>query len=86
MFPSARVAVFVDGCFWHGCREHGNLPNANRQWWKAKIAANRARDADTDRVLEELDWSSIRVWEHDDVVLAADRIEKLVRERRRRKD
>lgn len=64
-FPRARVAVFVDGCFWHGCPEHGTTPKANADWWKEKIKANQQRDQNTDRRLHELGWDSIRVWEHE---------------------
>ena len=81
VFAGARVAVFVDGCFWHGCPEHGSMPKANRSWWKAKIAANRARDADTTKALEAEEWRALRVWEHEDLPCAADRIELVVRTR-----
>lgn len=64
-FTRARVAVFVDGCFWHGCPEHGTRPHANAGWWTAKLAANRARDEDTDRLLREAGWQVVRVWEHE---------------------
>jgi DNA mismatch endonuclease (patch repair protein) len=81
VFPGVRVAVFVDGCFWHSCPEHGSMPKANRAWWRSKLQTNRARDDDTDRVLEDHDWCPIRVWEHEDVRVAADRIEAAVRTR-----
>jgi DNA mismatch endonuclease (patch repair protein) len=64
VFPSARVAVFVDGCFWHGCLEHASWPAANAEWWRAKIEANRKRDEDTDRKLEAAGWKAVRIWEH----------------------
>jgi len=79
VFPRARVAVFVDGCFWHGCPEHGTMPKANRAFWREKIARNRARDADTDRRLVELGWTVLRFWEHEDVERAADAVEAAVR-------
>jgi DNA mismatch endonuclease (patch repair protein) len=82
VFAGARVAVFVDGCFWHGCPDHGTLPKNNRTWWRSKIAANRHRDADTDRVLKAASWQAIRVWEHEDPVRAASQIERFVRSRR----
>lgn len=81
-FPGARVAVFVDGCFWHGCPEHGTWPKNNADWWRAKIAANIARDRDTDRRLDEAGWTVVRVWEHEEVLSAAERIERLVRDHR----
>lgn len=63
-FTRAKVAVFVDGCFWHGCPEHGTKPRSNSGWWQEKLAANAARDADTDRVLDALGWTVVRIWEH----------------------
>ncbi|WP_273652947.1 very short patch repair endonuclease [Cellulomonas fimi] len=79
-FTRARVAVLVDGCFWHGCPEHGTKPRANSQWWTAKLAANHARDRDTDRLLGEHGWTVVRVWEHEAVSTAADRVEVAVRQ------
>lgn len=74
-FTRAKVAVFVDGCFWHGCPEHGTRPRANSDWWATKLAANRARDEDTDRLLREAGWRVIRVWEHEDVPAALERVD-----------
>ncbi len=62
----ARIAIFVDGCFWHSCPEHGVTPKANRQWWKDKLQRNVARDREKDAALERLDWLVIRIWEHED--------------------
>lgn len=81
VFTRAEVVVDVRGCFWHGCPEHATVPKANRQWWTDKIDANRRRDADTEQRLEDAGWALVVVWEHDDVRLAADRIEQLVRHR-----
>jgi DNA mismatch endonuclease, patch repair protein len=81
VFPRAHVAVFVDGCFWHGCAEHGTWPKANGEWWRNKIEANRRRDADTDARLREAGWTSIRVCEREPVVRAADAVESAVRSR-----
>ncbi len=79
VFPGPRVAVFVDGCFWHGCPLHGTLPKkTNSRWWTEKIAANRRRDRDTDRRLEELQWRVVRIWEHQDPTEAAQRIAALM--------
>ncbi|WP_444664303.1 very short patch repair endonuclease [Cellulomonas sp. CW35] len=64
-FTRARLAVFVDGCFWHGCPDHGVRPRANSDWWREKLAANAARDRDTDRVLTKMGWRVLRVWEHE---------------------
>lgn len=74
IFPTERLAVFVDGCFWHGCPVHGTLPKANRQWWQDKLDANRQRDRDTDRRLAEAGWQVLRAWEHEDPDDVADRI------------
>lgn len=82
VFTRQRVAVFVDGCYWHSCPDHGSLPKANAEWWRNKLAGNEARDRDTDRRLAAAGWSVIRVWEHEEPGPAADRIARLVRERR----
>lgn len=84
VFIGARVAVFVDGCFWHGCPDHKGMPQTNSSWWAEKIARNRARDVDTDRQLSDAGWISLRVWEHENSEVAAARIAELVRSRRRR--
>ena len=78
-FPRRHVAVFIDGCFWHGCPDHGTWPKANATWWRDKIEANVARDQDTNRRLDELGWTVIRIWEHEDVKAAADRVESVVK-------
>src|SRR5262249_31998252 len=57
VFPRRRVAVYIDGCFWHGCPEHGTWPKTNAEWWRTKIETNRARDRDTDRQLKEAGWT-----------------------------
>src|SRR6185312_10973627 len=56
VFPRERLAVFVDGCFWHACPEHATWPKRNREWWRQKIVGNVERDRDTDRRLEEIGW------------------------------
>jgi DNA mismatch endonuclease (patch repair protein) len=73
----------VDGCFWHSCPEHGTLPKNNRDWWRDKLASNEQRDRRVDATLSAVGWLVIRVWEHDDPVEAADRIERAVRTRQR---
>jgi DNA mismatch endonuclease (patch repair protein) len=80
-FTRARIAVFVDGCFWHMCPKHRSLPKTNRDWWLAKLEANAARDESTNSELERAGWTVVRVWEHEDTTLAADRVEELVRGR-----
>lgn len=74
VFPRRRVAVYVDGCFWHGCPEHGTWPKANADWWRAKLKANRARDRDTDRSLQAAGWTVVRAWEHEEPVVVAERV------------
>jgi DNA mismatch endonuclease (patch repair protein) len=80
VFRPSRVAVFVDGCFWHSCSDHGTVPVNNSEFWSRKLAANVARDRRADTALAESGWTSVRVWEHEDPVDAADRVERLVRE------
>jgi DNA mismatch endonuclease (patch repair protein) len=76
------VAVFVDGCFWHGCQLHGEIPVSNREFWETKITTNRERDRRQTLALEEAGWRVVRVWEHEPVFRAADEIEAEVRQRR----
>lgn len=83
VFPTAKVAVFLDSCWWHGCPEHVTWPRANAEWWRAKIERNRERDADTNARLAEAGWLPIRVWEHERPAAAADRIQRHVVRRRR---
>ena len=71
VFPRLRIAVFVDGCFWHGCPLHATWPHHNAEFWREKIQTNRERDADTDGRLRELSWLVIRVWEHESPLEAA---------------
>lgn len=84
VFGPSRVAVFVDGCFWHGCPEHATWPRSNAEFWRTKIEGNRLRDADTDRRLIEAGWAVPRVWEHEDPAVAARRVRDLVATRRPR--
>lgn len=79
VFTRAKVVVFVDGCFWHGCPEHFSLPKTNVDYWEPKIRANRARDERTDALLREAGWTIIRAWEHEDAHSVADRVELAVR-------
>lgn len=83
VFPRARVAVFVDGCFWHACPDHGTWPKSNEQWWRQKLEANVARDRETDETLTAAGWIVIRAWEHEDPTEVADRVEQAVRTARR---
>ncbi|MEV6895835.1 very short patch repair endonuclease [Amycolatopsis sp. NPDC051372] len=82
VFGPARVAVFVDGCFWHGCPDHATWPKNNADFWRTKIETNRRRDADTDTRLHDAGWLAVRIWEHEAVDTAADRVIAAVSERR----
>ncbi len=82
LFRKWSVAVYVDGCFWHGCPIHGTWPKCNEEFWRTKIESNRARDRETDRRLEAAGWTVFRVWEHEDPREAADRIARCVFSRR----
>jgi DNA mismatch endonuclease, patch repair protein len=83
VFPRLRVAVFVDGCFWHGCPDHsGNLEKTNGWYWPAKIQGNRDRDADTDFRLSGAGWVVLRIWEHEPPHQAVRRVADAVRARR----
>ncbi|MBL1073427.1 very short patch repair endonuclease [Nocardia sp. 2] len=72
VFPRKKVAVYVDGCFWHSCPEHATHPKNNAQWWADKLAGNVARDRDTDARLAAAGWTVVRVWEHERADAAAD--------------
>lgn len=77
-FPGRRIAVFVDGCFWHGCPEHATWPKQNAEFWHQKIEANRLRDADTNSRLLADGWIVLRFWEHDSPIEAAEVIAQTV--------
>ena len=64
LFPTTRLAVFVDGCFWHGCSIHGNQPRTNSAWWHEKLQRNRHRDERNDAELHAEGWQVLRIWEH----------------------
>lgn len=81
LFPRARVAVFVDGCFWHGCPEHHTVAKVNAEYWEEKVRRNRERDADTDAMLRSEGWVVVRLWEHQDAINSANQVEAAVRER-----
>lgn len=78
VFVAPRVAVFVDGCYWHGCPTHGRLPASNSEWWRQKIERNRSRDQRANASLQAAGWEVVRVWEHEDPAEAADRIQAAV--------
>jgi DNA mismatch endonuclease (patch repair protein) len=83
LFRKAKVAVYVDGCFWHGCPLHATWPRQNARFWRDKIETNRRRDADTDHHLLAAGWAPLRVWEHEEPQEAARRIALVVRARLR---
>lgn len=78
VFPRSRVAVFVDGCWWHGCPDHGGQARTNGAFWSDKIEGNRIRDADTDERLAAHGWTSVRIWEHEPPTVAAARVEQVL--------
>jgi DNA mismatch endonuclease (patch repair protein) len=82
VFSKARVAVYVDGCYWHGCPEHYRPARRNAEFWAEKVSGNQLRDADTDAQMASAGWLVLRVWEHDDAEAAADAVEHAVRTRR----
>lgn len=77
-FPGLRVAVFVDGCFWHGCPEHASWPKQNAEFWRQKIEANRQRDRDTNERLDRMGWTVLRFWQHESPAEAADSVARVV--------
>ena len=81
VFTRALVAVFVDGCFWHGCPEHQVVPKSNREYWVPKLLRNVERDREADEALAEEGWAVVRVWEHENLADAGSQIEGLVRGR-----
>ena len=84
VFSRTRVAIFVDGCFWHGCPQHGRTTfNYNGGYWSSKLAKNKTRDADTVTQLQAAGWEVLRVWEHEEALEAADTIARIVDARSR---
>lgn len=81
-FTRARVAVFIDGCFWHGCTTHRSIPRSNKKTWTEKIARNRARDVETTEHLAAQGWVVLRYWEHDTAPEFVDDIIACVQRRR----
>lgn len=81
VFVGARVAVFLDGCFWHGCPDHFAPPRTNAGYWGPKIERNRERDIATNAALSSSGWLALRVWEHEEPVHAAERVATAVQAR-----
>jgi DNA mismatch endonuclease (patch repair protein) len=80
VFGPAKVAVYVDGCFWHSCPEHGTMPRSNEAFWQDKLGRNQERDAAVNEALASAGWTVVRIWEHEEIEPAADRVEEAVRE------
>lgn len=80
VFSRARLAIFIDGCFWHACPEHGVMPKSNAEWWAQKLEANRERDCRKDLQLVALGWQPVHFWEHEAPSGIADQIIRLWRE------
>ena len=74
VFPAARLAIFVDGCYWHGCSEHRSIPASNTEFWRAKIEATRQRDVAHDEWLRAAGWTVLRFWEHESLDSAVQQI------------
>lgn len=81
VFTRARLAIFIDGCFWHACPDHGSSPQSNQDYWIPKLAANQARDRRVDAALRGDGWQVLRIWEHEDPFEAAAAIEVVLRPR-----
>lgn len=79
VFTRWRIAIYIDGCFWHGCPEHGTQPRANADYWTPKLERNIERDVAVAAALREAGWTVLRFWEHEDPVAVADAIERAVR-------
>jgi DNA mismatch endonuclease (patch repair protein) len=82
VFPRERVAVMIDGCYWHGCPDHHTSAKSNESYWQRKVMENRSRDGDTVRRLTNAGWHVLRIWEHVDPLVAAETIGNVVRARR----
>lgn len=76
--PRLKIAIFVDGCFWHGCPEHATWPKQNAELWRQKIEGNRLRDADTNSRLFDVGWTALRFWEHESPIKSAEAVAQTV--------
>lgn len=86
VFAGPKLAVFIDGCYWHGCPEHYRPARTNAEFWRAKIAANKARDQRVDALLAASGWMVVRAWEHEDPVEIVDRVLAVVKRGRNGRD
>ncbi|MGW0606388.1 very short patch repair endonuclease [Streptomyces sp. NPDC002640] len=82
VFPRLKIAIFMDGCFWHGCPQHATQPKSNAEWWRAKLDKNMARDTETTAHLGETGWTVLRFWEHESPDEVAQTVRDLVMRRR----
>jgi DNA mismatch endonuclease (patch repair protein) len=82
VFPRLKIAVFLDGCFWHGCPQHATQPKSNAEWWRAKLDKNMARDRETTEHMREVGWTVLRFWEHEAPNAVAEIVQAVVTERR----
>jgi DNA mismatch endonuclease (patch repair protein) len=82
VFPKVKIAIFLDGCFWHGCPQHATHPKANAEWWRTKLDRNIARDAETTGHLTAQGWTVLRFWEHEPIEDVARRIAAIVESKR----
>ncbi|MGW5940679.1 very short patch repair endonuclease [Streptomyces celluloflavus] len=73
-FPGLKIAVFIDGCFWHGCPQHATHPKSNADWWRDKLDGNIARDRETNEHLTEEGWTVLRFWEHEEPAAVAESV------------
>lgn len=79
-FTRSRIAVFIDGCFWHGCPNHYRAPASNATYWSEKVRRNRSRDIETTHLLQVAGWTVLRFWVHEDAGTIADAVAKVVRQ------
>jgi DNA mismatch endonuclease (patch repair protein) len=83
VFTRQKIAVFVDGCFWHRCPQHGTEPRFNSGYWSRKLDRNVERDREVDTALKQSGWKTVRIWEHEDVAKASDQIASEIHGRKR---
>lgn len=82
VFPKAKIAIFLDGCFWHGCPKHATHPKANAEWWRNKLDRNIRRDIETTEHLTSTGWTVLRFWEHEDPLIVASQVQDVVERER----
>lgn len=82
VFPRRKIAIFVDGCFWHACPRHGNLPGHNQNYWQKKLERNKVRDQQNTYGLSNRGWKVIRIWEHEETETALSKITKALERKR----